>query len=113
MKKIILLFLFFFSSFSYSQNYEVKKILSPEFGRIPSGKSTISVKDNLIIVTTNKKSVEFNVKLIDDTEFSKVYLCNDRSQNEIRFTFFKTPNYMKYENKDLFTNKVGELQYYF
>lgn len=116
MKKIIIAIAFILStaySFAQVSEYQVKKIMSPQFGKIPAGNTKISISDKIIIVTGGKKSVEYNVDSIDETDFAKTYLCKYGSQNDIRFTYIKKENYLKFENKDNFSGKVGELLYYF
>lgn len=116
MKKIIFTIAFILItvySFSQVSEFQVKKIMSPQFGKIPAGKTKISISDKIIIVTDGKKHVEYNVDSIDETDFAKTYLCKYGSQTDIRFTFVKKDNYLKFENKDNFTGKVGELLYYF
>lgn len=116
MKKIIIAIVLILTttySFAQANEYHVKKIISPQFGKIPAGNTKISISDKIIIVTGGKKSVEYNIDSIDETDFAKTYLCKYGSQNDIRFTYFKNDHYLKFENKDNFTGKVGELLYYF
>lgn len=116
MKKLIIVAILALSwTYSFSQNneYQVKKILSTQFGKIPAGNTKILISDKIIIVTGGKKSIEYAVYSIDETDFSKSYLCKYGNQNDIRFTYFKNDNYLKFENKDNFSGKIGELIYYF
>jgi len=116
MKKLIITIALILSvtySFAQVNEYQVKKILSPQFGKIPVGNTKISISDKIIIVNGGKKAVEYNVDSIDETDFTKTYLCKYGSQNDIRFTYFKKDNYLKFENKDNFSGKIGELLYYF
>lgn len=116
MKKILIVIALIFSisySFAQDKEYEVKKIMSPQFGKVPAGKTKISISDKIIVVNGGKKSVEYNVDSVEETDLTKTYLCKKGSQNDIRFTYFKIDNYLKFENKDNFSGKVGELLYYF
>jgi hypothetical protein len=116
MKNLIIAIAFILgSTYSFAQvsEHQVKKILSPQFGRIPAGNTKISISDKIITVSGGKKSVEYNVDSIDENDFAKTYLCKYGSQNVIRFTFIKKDNYLRFENKDNFSGKVGELLYYF
>lgn len=116
MKKILLIIatmLFYNLSFSQTQDLKIKKIISPQYGKIPSGKTTISMSDSLIVVKSKDKTVEFKISKIEDTEYSKTYISNHTSQNDVRFTFVKKENYLRFENKDNFTGRIGELIYYF
>jgi hypothetical protein len=116
MKKLFLVIALIFSttySFAQVTEYQVKKMMSPQFGKIPAGNTKISISDKIIIITGGKKTVEYNVDSIDETDFSKTYLCKYGSQNDIRFTYFKNDNYLKFENRDNFSGKIGELLYYF
>lgn len=114
MKKITLLFLIMLSSLAYCQEteYNVKKILSPQYGKIPSGSTKIFLSDKLIKIKNKAQEVEYIVDTIEDSDFSKTYLSKKGAQNEIRFTYYKNEKYIKFENKDNFSGKVGELQYY-
>ena len=116
MKKLLVLFVTLLSiTFSYGQEkqYEVKKILSPQFGKVPSGNTKITISDKMIIVDAGKKTVEYVVETIEDTDYTKTYLSKNGNQSDIRFTYYKNENYLKFENRDSFTGKVGEMQYYF
>jgi len=116
MKKLLVLFIALLGiSFSYGQEkqYEVKKILSPQFGKVPAGKTKITISDKVIVVDGGKKAVEYVVESIEDSDYAKTYLCKNGSQSDIRFTYYKSENYLKFENRDNFSGKVGELQYYF
>lgn len=115
MKKIILLIALVFYSLSYSQvkEYKVSKLISPQFGRIPSGDTVLYINDTLITVKAKNKTVNYKVEVLSDDDFSKSYLSKYNSQNEIRFTYYKSDNYLKFENKDNFSGKIGELLYYF
>lgn len=116
MKKLLVLFVSVLSlSFSYGQEkqYEVKKILSPQYGKVPAGKTKITISDKVIVIDANKKVVEYEIISIEETDFTKTYFSKMGTQNDIRFTYYKNENYLKFENKDNFSGKVGELQYYF
>lgn len=116
MKKLLVLFVSLLSlSFSYGQEkqYEVKKILSPQFGKVPAGNTKITISDKVITVDAGKKAVEYVVENIEDSEYTTIYMCKYGNQSDIRFTYYKNENYLKFENRDNFTGKVGELQYYF
>lgn len=116
MKKLLVLFISILSiTFSYGQEkqYEVKKILSPQFGKVPAGKTKITISDKVIVVDGGKKAVEYLVENTEETDFTTIYMCKYGNQSDIRFTYYKNENYLKFENRDNFTGKVGELQYYF
>lgn len=116
MKKLLVLFVSLFClSFSYGQekHYEVKKILSPQFGKVPAGNTKITISDKVIVVDAGKKAVEYHVENIEETDFTTIYMCKYGNLSDIRFTYYKNENYLKFENRDNFTGKVGELQYYF
>lgn len=115
MKKLLLFLSLLILSFSYGQEkqYEVIKILSPQFGKVPAGNTKITISDKLITVYAGKKTVEYVVENIEETDFTTIYMCKYGNQSDIRFTYYKNENYLKFENRDNFTGKVGELQYYF
>lgn len=116
MKKVLVLFIALLGlSFAYSQEkqYEVKKILSPQFGKVPAGNTKVTISDKVIVVDGGKKAVEYLVENIEETDFTTIYMCKYGNQSDIRFTYYKNENYLKFENRDNFTGKVGELQYYF
>lgn len=116
MKKLSLIIALLFAftySFGQEKQYEVKKILSPQYGKIPAGKTKITISDEKIIYNAGKKPFEFIVEQIEETDFTKTYFSKMGTQNDIRFTYYKNDNYLKYENKDNFTGKVEELLYYF
>jgi len=69
--------------------------------------------DKVITVDAGKKAVEYVVENIEDSEYTTTYMCKYGNQSDIRFTYYKNENYLKFENRDNFTGKVGELQYYF
>ena len=116
MKKLLVLFISLLSiSFTNAQEkqYEVKKILSPQYGKVPAGKTKITISDKVIVVDGGKKAVEYLVENIEETDYTTIYICKYGNQSDIRFTYYKNENYLRFENRDNFTGKVGELQYYF
>ena len=116
MKKLSLIIALLFAlsySFGQEKQYEVKKVLSPQYGKVPAGKTKITISDKVIVIDANKKVVEYEIISIEETDFTKTYFSKMGTQNDIRFTYYKNENYLKFENKDNFSGKVGELQYYF
>lgn len=116
MKKISLIIVLLFAltySFGQEKQYEVKKVLSPQYGKVPAGKTKITISDKVIVIDAGKKAVEYEILSIEENDFTKTYLSKMGTQNDIRFTYYKNDNYLKFENRDNFSGKVGELLYYF
>ena len=98
MKKLLVLFVSLLSLyFSYGQEkqYEVKKILSPQFGKVPAGNTKITISDKVITVDAGKKAVEYVVENIEDSEYTTTYMCKYGNQSDIRFTYYKNENYLQ------------------
>ena len=112
MKKAILIICILFSITIYSQEFKIKKIVSPEFGNVPSGKTFITLTDSIITIKTKKVEKQITVNYFEEIDDQKIYTGN-YGKNIIRYTLFKNRNYIKFENKEDLSGKVNELYYYF
>lgn len=112
MKKILFLIIILFSCISFSQEFKIKKIVSPEFGKLPAGKTTITLFNEKVILQTKKKTVEFLIIEVEEIENQKIY-TGKKGKNDIRFTLFLNEEFIRFENKDNFSGKVNELNYFY
>ena len=113
MKKVLVFLLVLFSVNIYSQEYKIKKAFSPQFGKIPTGKTNIIVSDSIITVKVNSKTVEYKIVGKEEVLGNTIYISKMGSQNDVRFTFFVNEKVIRFENKDNFSGKVGEINYFF
>ena len=113
MKKVLVFLLVLFSVTIYSQEYKIKKAYSPQFGKIPTGKTNIIVSDSIITVKVNSKTVEYKIVEKEEVLGNTIYISKMGSQNDVRFTVFMKEKFIRFENKDSFSGKVSEINYFF
>lgn len=113
MKRVLVFLIVLFSVTIYSQEYKIKKAFSPQFGKIPTGKTNIIVSDSIITVKVNSKTVEYKIVEKEEVLGNTIYISKMGSQNDVRFTVFMNEKFIRFENKDSFSGKVSEINYFF
>lgn len=112
MKKAFLLIVLFFSCIAFSQEFKIKKAVSPQFGKIPVGKTIIDLSNSKVILSAGKKTQEFEIDQYEEIENQKIY-TGKKGKNDIRFTLFINEGFIRFENKEDFSGKVNEINYFF